>query len=87
MRRGCRHVGLLTLAAVLSSPIVMMTGCAPHAYRVYDPYYRDYHAWNGHENVSYQRWEGETHRDHRDLGQRGSEEQKQYWSWRHERSD
>jgi hypothetical protein len=74
------------MASVLFSPLVM-TGCAPRAYRVYDPYYHDYHRWNDHETFFYQRWEGETQRDHRDFRQRRAEEQTQYWSWRHTRPD
>ena len=33
--------------------------------------------------VYYQNWEGETHREHRDFRRRNSEEQKEYWDWRH----
>jgi hypothetical protein len=61
-------------------------GCAPHPYRVYDPYYRDYHDWD-HEGGFYQRWETETHRDHREFRDRHEDEQKEYWSWRHSHSD
>jgi hypothetical protein len=63
----------------------VMTGCATH--RVYDPYYHDYHQWNQPEQVYYQQWEGETHRDHRDLNQRAADEQKEYWTWRHNHPD
>jgi hypothetical protein len=59
-----------------------MTGCAVHA-RVYDPYYHDYHPWNHDEIVYYQNWERETHREHRDFRRRNSDEQKEYWDWRH----
>jgi hypothetical protein len=66
---------LATLAAVLS------TGCTVHA-GYYDPYYHDRHPWNG-EVVYYQRWETETHREHRDFKKRNEAEQKEYWDWRH----
>jgi hypothetical protein len=50
--------------------------------RVYDPYYHDYHYWNG-EVVYYNQWEHDTHRDHVDYGHRNADDQKAYWDWRH----
>lgn len=70
----------ITLCAALGAPIAM-TGCAVHE-RVYDPYYHDYHNWNG-ETVYYNQWETETHRSHQDFKQRPADQQKQYWDWRH----
>jgi hypothetical protein len=43
--------------------------------------------WNAHEGVYYQRWEVETHRDHRDFKKRDAGEQKEYWTWRHNHPD
>jgi hypothetical protein len=77
-----RYASSLFAAAVVSS-LIGTTACAPRAYRVYDPYYRDYHPWNGHETVYYQRWEGETRRGHIEFGQRHADEQREYWTWRH----
>jgi hypothetical protein len=83
MRTAYRILGTLLLAAALISPVAI-TGCAARAsYRVYDPYYEDYHVWDGHENGFYLRWESETHRDHRDFDKRDKNEQKEYWDWRH----
>jgi hypothetical protein len=75
-----RFVPGLVLAAALSAPF-FTAGCAVHA-RVYDPYYHDYHDWNG-ETVYYSQWETETHRNHVDFNKRPRDEQKQYWDWRH----
>ena len=59
-----------------------------HYYRVYDPYYTDYHAWNDNEIVYYHRWADENHRDpNRDFRKLAPEEQKEYWTWRHNRGD
>ena len=58
-------------------------GCGVHAYRVHDPYYNDDHRWNRGEAGYYQRWEVETHHDHVDFRTRNTDEQKQYWDWRH----
>jgi hypothetical protein len=82
-----RRLGSLLIAAALALPLtatVFMSGCAERAsVRVYDPYYSDYHVWNRDEVVYYNRWENETHRDHREFKQRKSDEQKEYWTWRH----
>jgi hypothetical protein len=67
---------------------LVINGCAARAsYRVYDPAYEDYHVWDSNEGVYYQRWEVETRRDHRDSRGRNSDEQKKYWSWRHNHHD
>ena len=87
MSRGNRYVSSILLAAALCSPVVF-GGCAVRAsYRVYDPAYEDYHVWDRDESGYYQRWEVETHRDHRDFAKRNSGEQKEYWTWRHTHSD
>jgi hypothetical protein len=87
MSRGHKYLSTILLSAALFSPVVF-TGCAARAsYRVYDPAYEDYHAWDNHEGVYYQRWEFETHRDHRELKKRNSDEQREYWTWRHNHPD
>ena len=78
------------LIQVCAAFVVMtaVAGCAEHHYRVYDPYYTDYHVWNHDEDVYYQRWAVETHRDpHRDFRKIPANEQKEYWTWRHSHSD
>jgi hypothetical protein len=76
----------LTTAGLLAT--VMASGCAVHAgvgYRVYDPYYTDYHVWNDGEVGFYNRWTVETHRDsHRDFRKLNHDDQHEYWKWRHE---
>ena len=85
MRRGVS--ALLLSLAMLSS--MAGIGCAEHHYyRVYDPYYTDYHDWDRDEVRYYQRWTDETHRDrHRDFRRLRPEEQKEYWTWRHNHGD
>jgi hypothetical protein len=55
--------------------------------RFYDADHRDYHAWNDGEVVYYQRWEADSHREHRDFDRRDRDEQKDYWNWRHSHSE
>jgi hypothetical protein len=57
------------------------------SYRVYDPSYRDYHLWDDHETVYYNRWAEDTHREHREYRQLNDREQAEYWNWRHQHSD
>ena len=52
-------------------------------YRVYDPYYSDYHVWGPGEDVYYRRWLGERHYDYDDFRHLSAERQKDYWTWRH----
>jgi hypothetical protein len=87
MSRTGRLIGSLSLAAALISQVAI-AGCAARAsYRVYDPYYNDYHRWDDHEAGIYLQWEGETRREHRDFDKREKDEQNEYWTWRHGRSD
>jgi len=81
MGRGSRCLSSLLLAAAFAFPLAT-TACSGH-YRVYDTYYGDYHHWDHHEEVYYNQWEVETHRDHRDFKDRKADEQKEYWQWRH----
>lgn len=81
-----RHLSSTMLAAALCLFLIVASGCAARV-RVFDEEHRDYHHWDRAEVVYYQRWEVETHRDHRDFGRRSDNEKKEYWNWRHEHSD
>jgi len=86
-----RKSGFLTsclLAAAVAASL-LGTACADHHYyRVYDPYYNDYHVWNDSEVVYYQQWARETRRDeHRDFRKLDDKEKKEYWDWRHSHGD
>jgi hypothetical protein len=83
----CLRMGWL-LAAALAC-VGFGSACGHHhPYRVYDPYYSDYHVWNNDEVVYYHNWAHENHRDeNRDFRKLRPEEQKDYWTWRHNHSD
>ena len=72
----------LLLSATFILPVVA-AGCAPHVYRVYDPYYSDYHVWDSHERYYYNQWIVETNHPHREYRRLSADEQRQYWTWRH----
>jgi hypothetical protein len=78
-----RYIGSLVMAGALITSSAGFIGCSGHV-RYYDTEYHDYHPWNHEEIVYYNRWETDTHREHRDFDKRSAEEQKQYWEWRHQ---
>jgi hypothetical protein len=87
MRHQTRWISGLFLVAAIGSTLAG-TACGEHRHRVYDPYYTDYHPWNHDEVVFYAQWSNETHRDgHRNFRKLPSEEQKEYWTWRHNHGD
>jgi len=75
-----------SMILVIAFGVAILTSCAEHHYyRAYDPYHNDYHAWDNHETVYYQRWALETHHDpHHNYRKLNHDEQKQYWNWRHQ---
>ena len=78
-----KHVRAALWTGALLLP-AMITGCSAHVgYRVYDPYYSDYHVWGPGERVYYNRWVSENHRQYRDFRKLPKEDQHQYWTWRH----
>lgn len=87
MDRGLRSPSLFCLLALLLVSFAG-TACEHHYYRVYDPYYTDYHNWNADEVRYYHQWAAETHHDRdRDFRKLRPEEQKDYWTWRHNHGD
>jgi hypothetical protein len=85
--RFTKRFRLLLLASAISLPLATV-GCAEHHYRTHDPYYNDYHRWDDHERVYYNQWVVETHRNpQRDYRKLNKDEQKEYWTWRHNHPD
>jgi hypothetical protein len=79
---------LLLAAGIVASLAGIGCSGGHHYYRVYDPYYTDYHQWNGDERYYYRRWADENHRDpHRDFRRLPPRDQKDYWTWRHNHGD
>jgi protein-tyrosine phosphatase len=87
MSRASHSLSTLLLGAALVCSLAGLA-CEHHYYRVYDPYYTDYHVWNNDEVTYYHRWADETHRDpNRDFRKLPKDEQKEYWTWRHNHGD
>ena len=87
MRSRLQSIVSLCMATALAAANLACTE-RHHYYRVYDPYYTDYHVWDDNEVVFYRQWANETHRDAgRDFRKMPPEEQKEYWTWRHNHAD
>lgn len=81
MHARAHGVFLTLLFAGLVS--VSTVGCYHHQHD-YDEHGEVAMQWSAGEEPYYERWENQTHRDHKDWNQRSSDEQRQYWSWRHD---
>ena len=87
MSRASHSLKSLLLAGAIAASMAGLA-CEHHYYRVYDPYYTDYHTWNNDEIVYYHRWANETHHDpNRYFRKLPPNEQKDYWTWRHNHGD
>ncbi len=51
--------------------------------RIYDPYRRDYHAWDANEQAYYSQWARQHRYENREYSQLNARQQRQYWQWRH----
>ena len=79
-------ISRLLVRAAFVGLFLLTSACATHVavgYRVYDPYYGDYHVWSGPEIDYYNTWLVQTHRPHRDYRRLRRSEQREYWAWRH----
>jgi hypothetical protein len=87
-----RHfAGILTLATVLGSPLIIQADDEHHDrnhdQRYYDTDHRDYHEWNEHEEQAYRHYLEERHERYRDYQRLNRKQQREYWRWRHEHPD
>jgi hypothetical protein len=82
MLRRFLAVGLLAAASFVAG-----CGHEGYGYRVYDPYYSDYHVWGPPEVGYYNQWIIETHRPHREFRELRPQEQHDYWQWRHNQGE
>ena len=88
MSRGSHVLSSMLLGGALVFSVAGLACEHHHYYRVYDPYYTDYHDWNHDEDDYYRRWASETHHDpNRDFRKLPSGEQREYWTWRHNHGD
>jgi hypothetical protein len=77
--------GALVLSAAMLTPL-LTSGCAARV-RYYDSYHHDYHHWDHREDHAYRAWLGEQHYEYRDFNKLNSDQQRDYWNWRHAHPD
>jgi len=86
-----RMFSALVMTAALAAPLA----AAPNAYagegaratvvvRVFDPFHRDYHAWDRREERRYRAYLAERHRSYVEYRRQRIAERRAYWRWRHE---
>jgi hypothetical protein len=75
-------------ASIATAVIATLSGCVVGVgARVYDPAYHDYHRWDAAEEAHYRIFVGERHEPYREYRRLDRDEQRNYWQWRHSRSD
>ena len=90
-----RIFSALIMTATLGAPMVAPTSALAESHgangtitlRIYDPYRRDYHAWDEREELAYREYLGERHRSYLTYRRQRLAEQRAYWRWRHEREE
>jgi hypothetical protein len=78
-----RILNIMMLAGGLAT-LTAASGCYTH-HRYYESSGGE--VWVSTEQPYYERWETETHREHREYNQRRSDEQHDYWQWRRDHHD
>jgi hypothetical protein len=99
MQSGNKYVASLFLSVALMAPMGAFAMAAPQddherheqeerrERRVYDPYHKDYHNWDDHENTAYRRWHEDRHAAYVDYDRLKKRDQRAYWNWRHEHQE
>jgi len=97
MHRGNKYLASLLVSAALLAPMGAYA-LAPQddrdherhereERRVYDPYHKDYHNWDGREDGMYRRWLEERHEAYVEFEHLKHKQQRAYWNWRHEHEE
>ena len=86
MREPRNYRRSLIVAAAMASAVVGGIGCVARV-RLYDADRQDYHRWDDREDRAYRRYLGEQHREYLEMSQLNSEDQRNYWRWRHAHED
>ncbi|HEY2461248.1 MAG TPA: hypothetical protein VGI16_10575 [Candidatus Acidoferrum sp.] len=91
MHRTHRYIASLSLITALAAPAAIVAAATPAPQevkiRVYDREHKDYHNWDDREDHAWHRFLDENHRDAHDFKKAKREEQREYWSWRHNHPD
>jgi hypothetical protein len=76
------------LAFVMGASLIGTASLRAEDRRVYDPYHKDYHAWNTGEDRAYRHWiVEERHERYRAINRLRNDDRRAYWEWRHAHPD
>jgi hypothetical protein len=78
---------LLTVSVFLLTAGFLAPAAMAADRRYYDRHGRDYHVYNSQEDRAYRIYLDEQHRNYREFRRAKSNQQQQYFRWRHEHSD
>jgi hypothetical protein len=86
MRRFFTNVlfGTLLTGSIAWTPVALKADQPP---RYHDREHKDDHEWNDGEDRAYRRYLEERKRTYREFNKLKSNEQRDYWRWRHEHKD
>jgi hypothetical protein len=89
MHRKKLFASSLFLTAGLIAPMAITANAAPQkvSVRVYDRDHKDYHNWDDREVHSYSLFRGEHPKYNVTFSKTKRNQQREYWSWRHEHPD
>jgi hypothetical protein len=93
-----RRGSSLLLAFVLAAPATINCASTPRRQessreerreldRIYDRNHGDHQSWNDKEDGAYRQFLAARHRTYRVFSTLRSEEQREYWAWRHSHSE
>jgi len=86
MSKQPRCIAAGVLVALLGGLALGSAGCAV-GFRVYDPGYSEYHYWDRDEESVFRIYLEGRHEPYRKFRSMDRDRQREYWKWRHERSD
>jgi hypothetical protein len=90
-----RVFSALLMTATLAAPLAVPTGAIAEegsvhgsvTVRIFDPFRRDYHRWDGREERAYRAYLTERHRSYVIYERQRLSQRRAYWRWRHEREE
>lgn len=84
-----RYLNALVLTAALATTGSVLAARTTQdlQVRIYDRDHKDYHDWNESEERAYKHYLEERNEQYRKYDKLKEKEQRDYWNWRHNRSD
>lgn len=87
MNSAKSYLGAILFAAILTAPAALIIGCGAQQSAPQVAQAPENHRWDDHENQAWHRFLTENHRQDHEFAKSESNEQKEYWNWRHSHPD